>query len=132
MIRPSRLWQFLALLTLAHAANAQTNAPPPKLERIEEIEDSAITVTPKSGSQEEIAEKREQGRVVEAKVSAGGSTYYVKPYAPAGTSLPGDILGSANRGPQWQVLQFNLGKSKQKQREEEADDNAPAPPPPNN
>jgi len=56
------------------------------------------------------------------KVTSGGSTYYMKPAAGADQAN-----GNALRGPQWKVLEFDLGKKKQKQRDEEAAD-APAPP----
>jgi hypothetical protein len=67
--------------------------------------------------------------VVEAKVKSGPSTYTVRPNNPAGTALPGDAMGSANRGPQWTVMEFDIGKKKKKTTDEDgAADNA-APPP---
>lgn len=98
---------------------------PPKLEPIEDAGDSAITVTTQPGAERSITQKRELGRVSEVKVTEGGSTYYLRPNTPAGTSVPGDATGSANRGPMWQIFEF--GGSKPKSQEEDA---ASAPPPP--
>ena len=63
-----------------------------------------------------------QNSAISATVTSGGSTYYMKPAAGADQAN-----GGALRGPQWKVLEFDLGKKKQKQRDEEAAD-APAPP----
>lgn len=132
MMRTSTLRHFLALslLALSAAAGAQTpGSAPPKLEKIDEAGDSAITVTGKPDSEKKITEKREQGRVTEVKVKSGKSTYYLKPNTPAGSAQPGDVMGSANRGPQWKVMEFNLGKKKKSAKEQDAADDAPAPPP---
>ena len=134
MMRTSKFWQVLVLSLLAHATSVSAQTPPsepPKLEKLEEMTDAPITVTtqPGSGSEKKITEKREQGKVTEVKVKSGHSTYYLKPNTPAGSALPGDAVGSANRGPQWQVLEFDLGKKKKSQQEQDAADNAPPPPP---
>ena len=121
----------LALTLLAHAASvsAQANAPAPqKLEKIEETGESPITVTARPGGESKITEKREQGKVTEVKVTSGASTYSLKPNTPAGSALPGDAVGSANRGPQWQVMEFDLGKKKKTQSEQEAADTPPPTP----
>lgn len=132
MMRTSKIWQILVLSLLAHTAalHAQTkDAPPSRLEKIEETADSPITVTPKSSTEKKIIEKREGGRVTEARVKSGNGSYTVKPNTPPGSALPGDALGSANRGPQWQVMEFDLGAKKKKQTQEEAAETAPPPPP---
>ena len=126
----------LLLLTLvAHAAFAQStpSQAPPKLEKIEEIADDPITVTAKPGAEGKITEKRDNsGNVVEATVKSGPSTYTLRPNHPVGTALPGDAMSGNNRGPQWTVLEFDIGKKKKKTPEEDAapDNNAPPPPPP--
>ncbi|MES2113601.1 MAG: hypothetical protein V4578_00545 [Pseudomonadota bacterium] len=134
MMRTSTLWQVLLLALCAHvgAAGAQTPAAsnPPKLEKIEEVADDPITVNAKPAAEKKITEKREGGRVTEAKVKSGKSTYTVKPNNPVGSALPGDALGSANRGPQWTVMEFDIGKKKKKTPEEEAADTSVPPPPP--
>jgi hypothetical protein len=130
MTRTSSLLPALFLSLCVHAAYAQApSAAPPKLEKIEEIADDSITVTAKPAPERQITEKREGGRVTEAKVKSGKSTYTVKPNTPAGSALPGDAVGSANRGPQWTVMEFDLGKKKKKTADEEAADTS-APPPP--
>jgi hypothetical protein len=123
----------LSLSALTAAAGAQTPPPstPPKLERLEEVPDAPITVTPKSESEKSVTEKREQGRVTEIKVKSGKSTYYLKPNNPTGTVMPGDAMsGTATRGAQWRVTEFDIGGKKKKTKEEEAADNAPPPPAP--
>ena len=130
MMRISQFRQALALTLLAFAcaAGAQAPARTPPLEKIEETADAPITVTTKPESEKKITEKREQGKVTEVKVTTGKSTYYLKPNTPAGSAVPGDAVGSANRGPQWQVLEFDLGKKKKTQSEQDAADEAPPPP----
>ncbi len=131
MMRTSTIWQVLALSLLVQSANASAQAPsaaPPKLEAIEETADAPITVTSPNANEQKITEKREQGKVTEVKVTSGKSTYTVRPNNPAGSAMPGDMTGSANRGPQWQVMEFDLGKKKKSQKEQDAADNAPAPP----
>ncbi|MDC8759743.1 hypothetical protein [Janthinobacterium fluminis] len=133
MMRTLYIRHFLALslLALSAAAGAQTpSSAPPKLEKIDESGDAPITVTAKPGGEKSISEKREQGKVTEAKVKTGKSTYYVKPNSPAGSAQPGDLAGSANRGPQWKVMEFDLGKKKKSPKEQEAAENAPPPAPP--
>jgi len=128
-MRASISWLALPLALLAGAAQAQ-QATPPQLERIEEV-DNPVTVTAKPSQETKIVEKREGGRVTEAKVKSGKSTYTVKPNTPAGSALPGDAAGSANRGPQWTVMEFDILAKKKKRSGEEAEkDDAPPPPPP--
>ncbi|CAN7721333.1 hypothetical protein LJR289_005989 [Pseudoduganella sp. LjRoot289] len=130
-MRASTIWPVL-ILALSSYAQAQTPAAqPPKLDKIEEV-DTPITVTTKPANERKVTEKREGGRVTEAKVKSGPSTYTVKPNSTTSTTaLPGDASGgSANRGPQWTVMEFDIGKKKTKQKEGEAADDASAPPPP--
>lgn len=130
MTRTSLLWPALLLTLSAHSVLAQTtpSQAPPKLEKIEEIADDPITVTAKPAPEHQITEKRVGGQVVEATVKSGPSTYTLKPNHPAGTALPGDALGSANRGPQWTVMEFDLGKKKKKTTEEDGTPDTTAPP----
>jgi hypothetical protein len=129
-MRAPSYWLALPLVLLAAGAAAQS-APPQQLEKIEEV-DNPVTVTAKPGTATKIVEKREGGRVTEAKVKSGKSTYTVKPNTPAGSALPGDAAGSANRGPQWTVMEFDLMAKKKKRSAEEAEkeDGPPPPPPP--
>lgn len=129
-MRAPFFWLALPLALLGANAAAQTPAPPPpQLEKIEEV-DNPVTVTSQPTQQTRIVEKREGGRVTEAKVKSGKSTYTVKPNTPAGSALPGDAAGLANRGPQWTVMEFDILAKKKKRSGEEAEkDDAPPPPP---
>lgn len=129
-MRAPTSWLALPLVLLATGAVAQSAPPPPQLEKIEEV-DNPVTVTSKPSTETKIVEKREGGRVTEAKVKSGKSTYTVKPNTPAGSALPGDAAGMANRGPQWTVLEFDILSKKKKRSAEEADkEDGPPPPPP--
>ncbi|SFU27662.1 hypothetical protein [Pseudoduganella namucuonensis] len=129
-MRTSKIWPVL-ILALSGYAQAQTPSAPPKLDKIEEI-DTPITVTNKTGDDRKISEQRDNsGRVTEAKVKSGPTTYSVKPKNTAtSTALPGDAAGQANRGPQWTVMEFDIGKKKTKQKEDGAEDDTAPPPPP--
>lgn len=113
-MRTSKLGPIVTICVAVYAApllvNAQqASAPPPKLEKLEEGEPPAITIRKPEGERK-ITEKRQQGKIKEVKVQSGKSTYYLKPNEPAGSALPGDAESSANRGAQWQVLEFGQPK----------------------
>jgi hypothetical protein len=133
MLRTSALPALfsLCLLGMANLASAQStpSSAPPKLERIEEGSDIPLTVTPKRDGERKITEKKEGGKVTEVKVKSGKSTYTMRPNVPAGNAQPGDATASSLRAPQWQVMEFELGKKKPKTTDEAAEP-APAPPPP--
>ena len=135
MRRTSMLLKFLSLGLLAHASLAMAqqtpSQAPPKLEVIEEVTDTPITVTPPKSGGTKITEKKEGGRVTEIKVKTGKSSYTMKPNIPAGNAQPGDGQSSAIRAPQWTVLEFDLGKKK-KTSKEDVPEPTPArvPPPP--
>ncbi len=133
MKRISPLWPALLLTLGAHTAFAQStpSQAPPKLEKIEEVADDAVTISSKQQSENKITERRDNnGNVVEATVKSGPSTYTVKPNHPVGASLPGDMTSGNQRGPMWTVLEFDLGKKKKKTPEEEAAPDTDVPPPP--
>jgi hypothetical protein len=130
IMRAYRLWPALAFTLFAAHAGAQTpSATPPQLEKIEEV-DNPITVTNKD-TEKKITEKREGGVVTEAKVKTGKTSYTVKRNMPAGSALPGDAAGLANRGgTTWTVMEFDIASKKKKRSAESADkDEAPPPPP---
>ncbi len=141
MLSYSTSWKIVSRLAplwlLAHAGMAMAQqsattppATPPKLERIEEGSDVPITVTPPKSSQgNKITEKKENGRVTEATVKSGPSTYTMKPNTPAGNAQPGDLVSNGIRAPQWTVLEFDLSKKK-KTDKEDVPQEAPVPPPP--
>jgi hypothetical protein len=129
MTRISTLWPALLLTLSAHTAFAQStpSQAPPKLEKIEEIADDAITVTAKPGQESKITEKRDNsGNVTEATVKSGPSTYTLKPNRPPGSSVPGEV----NRGAQWTVMEFDIGKKKKTTKEDDGSTDTTAPPPP--
>ena len=134
MTRISSLWPALLLTPGANAfAQSTPSQAPPKLEKIEEVAgDDAVTVTSKQSTQTQITEQRDNsGNVTEATVKSGPSTYKLRPNHPVGTALPGDAMGGANRGPQWTVMEFDIGgKKKKKTTDEDAAPDTSAPPPP--
>ena len=99
---------FLPMLAAAQQTPPQT---PPKLERLDEGEEPAITIR-KDDSQRRVTEKKEGGKVTEVKVQSGKSTYYLKPNEQAGNAQPGDAQSNTNRPAQWKVLEFDLGTVK--------------------
>lgn len=135
MKRISPLWPALLLTLSAHTAFAQStpSQAPPKLEKIEEVADDAVTITSKQQQQKEtqITERRDNnGNPVETTVKSGPSTYTLSHKQPTGTALPGDRTAGPLRGAQWTVMEFDLGQKKKKTVEEDAADNAPPAPPP--
>jgi hypothetical protein len=123
---------LLLLLGAALPAFAQQAAgaanPPPRLEKLEEGEAPAVTVRP-PGSERQITQKREQGRVTEVKVKSGNSTYYLKPNVPAGSATPGDAQSDTTRPAQWRVLEFDWKREEDKKAAAAQAAKAPAPPP---
>lgn len=102
--------------------------PPPQLEKLEEGEAPAVTIR-KPDQRSQTTEKRAPGgKVTEIKVTNGKSTYYLKPNDPAGSAAPGDAEGSTNRGAQWEVMQFDLGRRGKEKKEAEAAEAVPMPP----
>ncbi|MES2537197.1 MAG: DUF2782 domain-containing protein [Pseudomonadota bacterium] len=116
----SKVWTIVTLCFLAAAiplkASAQqpgtVDAPPPKMEKLEEGE--APGITPRvSPSAPQITETRKQGKVTEVKVNTGRSTYYLKPNTPAGSAVPGDAQSDVTRPAQWRVMEFDLNRPKE-------------------
>lgn len=115
-----RIFQLIPIVAVAACmvppcAGAQEPAKlsqPPKLEKLEEGEQPAITIPAKPDSERKITQKKDKGRVTEVKVKSGKSTYYLKPNDPAGSALRGDTQSNEIRGAQWEVKQFDLGSKK--------------------
>jgi hypothetical protein len=102
--------------------------PPPRLEKLEEGEEPAVTI--RKPAERKTEEKRAPGgKVTEIKVTSGNSTYYLKPNEPAGSAQPGDQEGMSNRGAQWEILQFDLFGRQSKEASPEAAPDQPAPVP---
>lgn len=134
MLRSSLLPRLLLLSLLAPAgavlAQQKPAETPPKLEVIEEGSDTPITVTPpatQGGAK--ITEKKEGGRVTEAKVKTGKTTYTMKGKNPASVNQNGNSPGSTLGTPQWTVLEFDLNKKKKTDKEAVPDAEARPPPP---
>lgn len=135
--------KIVSLCLLAHAPLAFAQQParqtppgeaPPRLERIEPGSDvPATTLPPKTGTR--IIEKKQGGQVTEVEVQAGPSRYIMRPNVPAGNAQPGTAEAGSVRAPQWQVLEFDIGKVKKSTGEgagetPAAQVDAPPPPPP--
>ncbi|MDB5797195.1 MAG: hypothetical protein JWP36_1097 [Paucimonas sp.] len=106
------------LLVAAPVVQAQAPAraeapPPPRLEKLEEGELPAVTI-PSRPTENQIQEKREDGRVTSVRVTSGGNTYTVVPnIVPESRANSGDWRASVNRPPQWQVHEFNTERRKE-------------------
>lgn len=128
-----RVWPIAGLCVavfatplLASAQQAAKDAPPPKMEKLEESEAPAVMIR-KPSSEQKATEKREKGKVTQVKVQSGKSTYYLKPNDQPGSALPGDTESSTMRAPQWQVMEFDFTRRKDVK---EADTGAALAPPP--
>lgn len=100
------------------------------LEKMEQGEAPTITIR-KPDSEKKITEKRDKGKVTEIKVQTGKSTYYLKPNEGPGNAMPGDAQSNENRGAQWSVHEFDLGRKKKGAKQAAdvpAEPIAPAPP----
>jgi hypothetical protein len=116
----------IAIQAISLSATAQQ---PPRLEKLEEGEAPAVTIR-KPDQKSRIQEKRAPGgKVTEVKVTAGGSSYVVKPNEGAGSAQPGDLQSNTIRPAQWEVKEFDLGRPKTKEQEEAQAADVPAPPP---
>ena len=126
IMRLSTIWLILGC-AVPLLGNAQQ---PSKLEKLEEGDAPAVIIR-KPDTEKKITEKREKGKVTEVKVQTGKSTYYLKPNEPAGAALPGDAESNENRGAQWSVHEFDLGRKKKGLKppaEVSAEPMPPAPP----
>jgi hypothetical protein len=121
-MRPIRPY-LLAGMWMAAAASlpvlAQQRAeapPPPRLEKLEEGEPPAVTITPPS-EKSTITEKRAPGgKRTEVKVKSGKSTYRVQPSDEPGNAQQGDGQSIAAKPAQWEVMQFDLSRAKKVQQ----------------
>ena len=126
---------FFAGTTHCLLAYAETeNTTPPNLGKLEEGNDTGITIRQKE-SEKRITEKRENGRVTEIKVNNGNGApaYYLKPNTPAGSALPGDVQSNSIRAPQWEIMEFggpkNQNTDEQTNHLIQTDPFPPGPPP---
>lgn len=114
----------------ALAQQAAADAPPPRLEKLEEGDAPAITIGAPDKPHSRTSETRAPGgRVTEIQVTSGNSTYYLRPNTQAGSAMPGDGESSYLRAPQWQIMTFDRSRSPE-EKEAEAARAAAVPPPP--
>jgi hypothetical protein len=135
IMKLSKICSF-AVLSIAAGAPAWAAAqqpanpgpPPPRLEKLEEVEAPAVTAKKpgEDNTEKAITEKREQGRVTEVKVHSGGSTYYLRPKN-VGTSQPGDAESGPPTGAQWNIKEFDWGGKKKPKTAADADAAGSAP-----
>ncbi|TCS33494.1 hypothetical protein EDC30_11625 [Paucimonas lemoignei] len=115
------MW-MAAAMAASLPALAQQSAeapPPPRLEKLEEGEAPAVTITPPS-ERATITEKRAPGgKRTEVKVKSGKSTYRVQPSDEPGNAQQGDGQSIAAKPAQWEVMQFDLSRGKKVQQEPE-------------
>jgi hypothetical protein len=112
------------------AQQAAADAPPSRLEKLEDSEVPIITVEPADRPRSTTVETRAPGgRVTEVQVTSGNSTYYLRPNNQYGTSMSGEGESNSFRAPQWQIMTFDRGRSAS-EKEAEAARAATVPPPP--
>lgn len=156
MLRKSMLLPLFSLLAAGAAVAQQqpapaarqpvTQQPPVQLQALEEpprpieqIEKGAEPpLIPPKEPTTRIVEKKVGGVVTEATVTAGGSTYKLRPNKPVGTAEVGEVSAGPSRAPLWTVLQFGVKKPKEGEAVAEGEEaatakpgeRAPVPPPP--
>jgi hypothetical protein len=127
----TQVWSKAALITALLSALASTclapslaqaqqpatasAPPPPELIPLDEGEPPAVTIKKPGDAQStgnSITEKRDHGQTKEIKVQSGPSTYYLKPAAQVGSSVPGDAQSGPPTGAQWVVKEFDWGGKK--------------------
>lgn len=137
-MRPSIIHSFgllaaLPLLTLAQQAATPPNTPappPPKMEKLEEGSQPAVTIR-SAPEQTNITEKRAPGgKRTEVKVTKGNNTYYLKPNDQAGSAQPGDAQATQSRPAEWRVMTFDGNRKLKEQQAASAPEPAAPPPPP--
>ena len=115
MKRTSSLLPVLLLAIGAHAwAQTPPSDKPPKLEKLEEVTEDGVNVRSNQSQQgTQIKDNRDNnGNLINTTVTAGGSTYTVRPAHPAGPVPVGEGPGPTLSGPQWKVLEFGGPKKK--------------------
>lgn len=118
------MWMAAAMASLPALAQQRPEAPPPpRLEKLEEGEQPAVTITPPSEKSTVTEQRAPGGKRTEVKVKSGKSTYRVQPSESPGNAQQGDGQSIAAKPAQWEVMQFDLSRQKKVQQ-------APVEPPP--
>lgn len=107
---------ILGSLSITVQAQSTPASSPPKMEKIEEIPDSGITISKPEPAKSKMVEKRVNGKVTEVQVKSGKSSYTVKANPEVGNAPKGTVQGDANRAAQWTILEFG-GKKESKEVE---------------
>ncbi|RJG02212.1 DUF2782 domain-containing protein [Noviherbaspirillum sedimenti] len=112
------MWMAAATASLPALAQERAEAPPPpRLEKLEEGQAPAVTITPPS-EKSTITEKRAPGgKRTEVKVKSGKSTYRVQPADEPGNAQQGDGQSIAAKPAQFEVLQFDMNREKKLQQQ---------------
>lgn len=108
---------LLGALAITVQAQSTPASTPPKMEKIEEIPDSGITISKPETAKNKTVEKRVNGKVTEVQVKSGKSSYTVKANPEVGNVPKGTVQGEANRAAQWTILEFGGGKKESKEVE---------------
>lgn len=99
---------YATSLPVAAQQSMDSAPPPPRLEKLEEGEEPAVTITA-PGRKSSISEMRVPGgKITEVRVSGSNNAYYLKANNQVGSALPGDAQSSSMRAAQWEVLVFGL------------------------
>lgn len=117
------------------ATRQQLEEPPRQVEPIERSTEPPL-IPPKEPTTR-IVERKVGNVVTDATVTAGGSTYTLRPKT--GTAETGEVAGGPSRAPLWSIFQFGTPKQKEAEPAAEgekattataAGQRAPVPPPP--
>lgn len=124
---------LVALALTAGTAQAQTTGTkpsdtPPRLERLEEGEQPAITIRKPEEKSGTTVTRDNNGNIVETRVKTDKTTYYVRPNRQPGNSQPGDLQSSGNRAAQFKVKEFGPGAKKKELPEDTPQTLEPASP----
>ena len=103
------LWMAAAAASLPALAQQRAEAPPPpRLEKLEEGEAPAVTITPPT-EKNTVTEKRAPGgKRTEVKVKNNNITYRVQPADEPGNAQQGDGQSIAAKPVQVEVMQFDM------------------------
>jgi hypothetical protein len=124
---------LVALTLIAGSAQAQ-NAPTkltddaPRLERLEEGEQPAVTIRKPEEKKGTTVMRDANGNITETRVETGKTTYFVRPNRQPGNSQPGDLQSSGNRAAQFKVKEFGPGAKKKELPENDPQTLEPASP----
>ena len=124
-------FSIIAFAIYVSFAHAQTQMPAsasgqaaPSLEKLEDIDFPAepgksakLGTSAKAAKPDyKITEQQRKGRDSQFKVETPNTTYYLQRNKQAGTSTSGDTQSTESRPAQWQVMEFDIGKSRERKK----------------